>query len=196
MGQIGLDTSGNKQDLINRLVNNSKNQSTHSLEVESHDVKGMEILYLKELVQQLNRKIRLQDMVIQLLNEKTQCNQITVNEENRKRIVRSASEENDIGVNMVETLHNKINPCEMAIGIANIKNTKAGVVIVTRVGDEDRKKFKKAVEKKFGKEVKTEEVKKFRPRIKVNGVKEVEHLDGDEIRRIIIQKNPKKNRLN
>lgn len=88
-----------------------------------------------------------------------------------------------------EVIEKEIDPCQLKVGVLGMSKTKKGDVIIRCENEDNMSKLKKEIDGKMGNSVTTEETKLFRPRIKLTGIKNIDHMLNEDLEKAIIQQN-------
>lgn len=208
-----LSTAGNKIDLINRILeigndiqktDGSNQEEDFKLETEDDDSSQVKILkteiyYLKMLNTELYGKISMQQTVINLLQEERHINKVTTTETDKvKTFTRPMKDKPGIIIKprnnihkpneIIKDLQENIKPNDLAINITKMKTTNNGVIIQCDK-EEEVSTLKANIEKTLGEKYKPDLLKTYRPRIIINGLKNIQEMENEDIKKNIINEN-------
>ena len=212
---MNLSTLGHKTDLINRIMEskNDSNEVEDNSNTESNTEKGqdeksnisevvnlkMEVHYLKTIILELREKLDLKQMVINLLQEK-ENSRPTNDSLDKNKLTYATMAKNDPGIliknrkenenctpaQIIKDLQNSIKQNE--VSITKMKSTKTGIILQCE-NENEISALRNNIDNSLSDRYISVPLKKYRPRIIVNGIKYIDDLENNDLRERIIKEN-------
>ena len=212
---MNLSTLGHKTDLINRIMEskNDSNEVEDNSNTESNTEKGqdeksnisevdnlkMEVHYLKTIISELREKLDLKQMVINLLQEK-ENSRPTNDSLDKNKLTYATMAKNDPGIliknrkenenctpaQIIKDLQNSIKQNE--VSITKMKSTKTGIILQCE-NENEISALRNNIDNSLSDRYISVPLKKYRPRIIVNGIKYIDDLENNDLRERIIKEN-------